>query len=139
MLFDVILCLFVSFVSFCVILCHLKSFCDFCVCFFLCCGYFWVVEVGYCARFLCCGKCLMLLWCFAMADFFVSFFVFCVCRSLGVGGFRHVEIVVCCCGVLLWMIFCVLFHFFVCAGRWAWVVFGLWKSSYVAVCFCVSD
>ena len=53
----------------------------------------------------------MLLWCFAMADFFVSFFVFCVCRSLGVGGFRHVEIVVCCCGVLLWLIFLCLFRF----------------------------
>ena len=49
--------------------------------------------MGDCVRFFYCDKCLMMLWCFAMADFLFCF-LFCVCSSWGVGGFWHVEIIV---------------------------------------------
>ena len=53
--------------------------------------------------------------------------------------FCAVVIVLCCCGVLLWLIFCFLFVFlYVQVAGCGWI-FGMWKSSYISVCFCVVD
>ena len=119
MWFDVILCHFLwfwcHFVSFDVIIsCHLKTFVTFMYVFF---SVFWVVDEGYCARFLCCGKCLMLPWCFVMADFLFLFLFFVCAGRWAWVVFWHVEIVVCRC-------------VFLCSG---WYYCFLWFIQYLCV------
>ena len=55
--------------------------------------FFWFRGGVFVFDFLYCDKCLMMRWCFAMADFL---FVFCFLyvQPRGVGGFWHVEIIV---------------------------------------------
>ena len=137
MSFYVIWCHFVSF--YVIISCHLKTFVTFMYVFF---SVFWVVDEGYCARFLCCGKCLMLPWCFAMADFLFLFLFFVCAGRWAWVVFWHVEIVVCrcvflCSGLISW--FCAINSLFWGAGHGLCVNCFMTYLSYDTLCVCVVD